>query len=45
MEGDTETKCKAEPEAMTSQRLPHLEFYPINHHKTQTLWQMPTRAF
>jgi hypothetical protein len=29
-EGITETKCEAETEGMTIQRLPHLEIYPIN---------------
>ena len=37
MDGVTETKFGAEPEGMTIQRLPHLGFYPINNHQTQTL--------
>jgi hypothetical protein len=44
MEGVTETKFRAETEGTTIQRLPHLGIHPINNHKTQTLWQMPTRA-
>ena len=44
MEGVTETKCGAETEGMTIQRLPHLGIHPINNHQTQTLLQMPTRA-
>jgi hypothetical protein len=37
MEGVTETKFGAEPEGMTSQRLPHLGIHSINNHQTQTL--------
>ena len=44
MEGITETKCGAETEGMTIQRLPHLAIYPINNHQTQTLLWMPTKA-
>ena len=44
MEGVTETKCRAETEGMTIQRLPHLGIHPINYHQTQTLLQMPTSA-
>ena len=44
MEGITETKCGAETEGMTIQRLLHLGIHPINKHQTQTLLQMPTRA-
>ena len=44
MEGVTETKCGAETEGMTIQRLPHLGIHPINNHQTQTLLQMPTSA-
>jgi hypothetical protein len=44
MEGVTETKCGAETEGMTIQRLPHLGIHPINNHQTQTLLWMPTRA-
>jgi hypothetical protein len=44
MEGVIETKFRAETEARTIQRVPHLGIHPINNHHTQTLWQMPTRA-
>jgi hypothetical protein len=44
MEGVTETKCGAETEGMTIQRLPHLGIHPTNNHQTQTLSWMPTRA-
>jgi hypothetical protein len=44
VEGVTETKCEAETEGMTIQRLPYLGIYPINNHQTQTLLQMPSRA-
>ena len=44
MEGVTETKCGAETEGVTIQKLPHLRIHPINHHQTQILLQMPTRA-
>jgi hypothetical protein len=44
MEGITETKCGAETEGMTIQRLPHLGIHPIYNHQTQTLLWMPTRA-
>jgi hypothetical protein len=40
----TETKCEAETEGMTIQRLPHLGTHPINNHQTQTLLWMPTSA-
>ena len=40
MEGVTETKCGAETEGMTIQKLPHLEIHPINNQQTQTLLQM-----
>ena len=40
----TETKCGAETEGVTIQKLPHLRIHPINHHQTQILLQMPTRA-
>jgi hypothetical protein len=43
-EGVTETKCGAETEEMTIQKLPHLGIHPINNHQTQKLFQMPTRA-
>jgi hypothetical protein len=44
MEGITETKCGAETEEMTIQRLTHLGIHPINNHQTQTLLWMPTSA-
>jgi hypothetical protein len=44
MEGVTETKCGAETEGMTIQKLPVLGIHPINNHQTQTLLQMPSRA-
>jgi hypothetical protein len=44
MEGVKETKCEAETEGMTIQRLPHLGIHPINNHQTQTLLRMPRRA-
>jgi hypothetical protein len=34
MEGVTETKCEAETEGMTIQRLPHLGIHPINNHQS-----------
>ena len=36
-EGDTETKCGAEFEGKTIQRLPHLGIHPIYSYKTQKL--------
>jgi hypothetical protein len=45
MEGVTETKCGAETEGMTIQKLPQLGIHPINNHQTQTLLQMPIRAY
>jgi hypothetical protein len=45
IEGVSETKFRAETEGMTIQRLPHLEIHPINNPQTQTLLQIPTRAF
>ena len=44
MEGVTETKCGAETEGMTIQRLPHLGIHPINNYQYQILLWMPTRA-
>jgi hypothetical protein len=44
MEGVTGTKCEAETEGMTTQRLSHLGIHSINNHKSQTLLWMPTRA-
>ena len=35
MEGVTETKCEAESEGMTSQRLPYLGIHPIYCHQTR----------
>ena len=43
-EGDTETKCGAESEGKTIQRLPHPGIHPIYSYKTQTLLWMPTSA-
>jgi hypothetical protein len=45
MGGVTESKFIAETEETTTQRLPHLGIHPVNNHQTQTLWQMPTRAY
>jgi hypothetical protein len=42
MGGDTETKCGAETEGKTIQRLPHLGIHPIYSHQTRTLLWMPT---
>jgi hypothetical protein len=44
MGGITETKCGAEIEGMTIQRLTHLGIHPIHNHQTQTLLWMPTSA-
>ena len=44
MGGDTETKCRAETEVKTIQRLPHLGIHPIYSHQMQTLLWMPTSA-
>ena len=44
MECVTETMFRAETERTTIQRLPHLGIHPVNNYRTQTLWQMPTRA-
>jgi hypothetical protein len=44
MEGVTETKCGAETEGMTIQRLTNLGIHPIYSHQTQTVWWMPTSA-
>jgi hypothetical protein len=43
--GVTETKCGAETEGMTIQRLPHLEIQPIYNHQTQTLLWIQTSAY
>jgi hypothetical protein len=42
--GVTETKCGAETEGNTTQRLPYLGIHPIYSHQTQTLLWMPTSA-
>jgi hypothetical protein len=44
IEGVTETKCGAETEGKTIQRLPHLGILPIYNHQTQTLLWRPRRA-
>jgi hypothetical protein len=44
MEEVTETKYGVETEGVTIQKLPHLRIHHINHHQTQILLQMPTRA-
>ena len=44
MGGITETKCGAESEGKTIQRLPHLGIHPIYSHQTQTLLWMLTSA-
>jgi hypothetical protein len=44
MERVTETKCGAETEGMTIQRLPHLGIHPIYNHQTQLLLWIPTSA-
>jgi hypothetical protein len=41
---DAETKCGAETEGMTIQRLPHLGIHPIYSHQTQTILWIPTTA-
>ena len=43
-EGDAETKCGAESEGNTIQRLPHLVIHPIYSYKIQTLLLVPTRT-
>jgi hypothetical protein len=40
----TETKCGAETEGMTIQRVPHLGIHPIYNDQTLTLLWMPTSA-
>jgi hypothetical protein len=37
MEGVTETKCGADPEGMTINRLPYMGIHPIYNHQTQTI--------
>ena len=44
MRGDTESKCGAETEGKTIQRLPHLGIHPIYSHQTQTLLWISTSA-
>jgi hypothetical protein len=44
MEKVTETKCGAETEGRTIQRLPHLGIHSIYNLQTQTLLWMPTSA-
>jgi hypothetical protein len=44
MEGVIETKCRAETEGNTIQRLPHLRIHPIYSHQIQTLLWMSTSA-
>jgi hypothetical protein len=44
MEGVTETKCVAETEGVTIQRLPHLGIHPIYCPSAQTLLWMPSSA-
>jgi hypothetical protein len=45
LEGVTEKKFGGETEGMTIQKMPHLGIHPINNHQTQTLLQVPTRAY
>ena len=44
MERVTETKCGAETERMTIQKLPHPGIHPIYQHQIQILLWMPTSA-
>jgi hypothetical protein len=39
---DTETKCEADTERKSIQRLPYLRIYPIYSYQTQTLLWMST---
>jgi hypothetical protein len=41
MVGNMETKCGAETEEKTIQRLPHLGIHPIYRHQTYRLLSMP----
>jgi hypothetical protein len=43
-EGVTETIFRAETEAISIQRLPHLGIHPINNQQNQTLLWIPRRA-
>ena len=39
------TKCEAETEGMTIQRLSHMGIHPIDNHQNQTvLWVLPTKT-
>jgi hypothetical protein len=42
--GDIETKCGAESEGKTIQRLPHMVTHPTYNNQTQTLLSMPRSA-
>jgi hypothetical protein len=44
MGANIETKCRAEIEKKTIQRLPHLGILPISSHQTQTVLWMPRSA-
>jgi hypothetical protein len=44
-EGDTDTKCGAETEGKSIQRLPHLGIHPIYNHQTQALLWRPTSTY
>jgi hypothetical protein len=45
MEGVTETKCEAETEGMTIQKLSHVAIHPMNNNNPNlTLLWMPKRA-
>jgi hypothetical protein len=44
MGGITETKCGAESEGKTIQRLPHLGIHPIYSYQTQSILLMPRSA-
>jgi hypothetical protein len=43
--GNMETKCGAESERKTIQRLPNLGTHPINNHQTRKLLWMPGSAY
>jgi hypothetical protein len=45
MRGNRETKCGADYEGMTIQKLPYLRMHPIYSYQTQTLLWMPTSAY
>jgi hypothetical protein len=42
--GKVETKCGAETEEKSIQRLPHLGIHPLDSYQTQTLLWMPGSA-